>query len=588
MTDAVKGVGLQSAASQIVEEKQADHQYRRRSRDLSDAISQGLLKNKQNRANFRTAKQAELKSEIASFTNRDAKKTAKNILNNEVAAARVDSRAVYIDESKYNAAKSADMGHEHKLIKDKKILNVIAENPEDFIGENGFSSDYYKHRTGRYLGFDNKGNLDEKKAMSLDYGISAKKAGKMMKTAGYDVEKDLTWLYRSLAALGVLGTTAAVGGLVGVPFTSNVLAVDANNQPITDPNMLKKFEELLGNKITYDKDGFPIVDTIKSVGGNGIPGALKGMIGGLIPSLALAAFVKDNGGKDIFNGLSAEAIVAKGDRNINKKISGKTNQKIMREILKMENLSNEDKAFILQLAYGELTAKKVNDRELAAAYEICKYLNKHPELNPKDYDKLPGKKDEVDDKGDDKPEFTGRPDPVVVEEDDNDHKPDKKDPCEISLVKDGTIKDKKEITSHEYTPKKGEYWASIVAAKYGVSGKEGMDVVHELKRLHGITDFTKNIQPKTMQLPEVITIGDKEYKLDKDKDVTVKTDKFAPADKYNGKFTNPFKFVEVPTYAVKGCENETLASGVPEKTAYQKAQEIAKANPNKYIFNLPE
>lgn len=569
MTDAVKAVGTMSTGvSKTVELKETDGQYRRSK--LDEALSKALLKNKEARKNFQEDMTAVYKEEIGGFSNREAKKTAKLTLANERAAASVDNTMLYIDQAKYEAAKAANPNVEHVLIKDKKILNMIADNQEDFYNTNGFSSDLTKKRLGMYTGFDNKLNLDEKSAGADNYGVSKGKFKKATKLAGYDIEKDLTYLYKTLALLGVAGATAGVGAAFGIPFTSNVLLKNADGSPVTDVDYIKKV--LNGRPLKYDANGYPIIDTIDSVTGKGIPGSLKGLMGGLIPGLALAAVVKDNGSKDVFKGLSAEAIVEKGTKNLNHKILGKRNQKLMKEILTMENLSKEDKAYALQLAYGELTGKKVNDREMAAAYEIANFLNTHPEIKAKDYDKIPGE-EKVADVAEEK----------VAEEvvKEAESKPVIEELCALT-PEDITKVETKEVPVHQYKPKRGEYWLSIVAAKYGISGTEGLEVVHELKKLHGITDFSKNVQPSIMNLPEVIKLGDKEYKLNPDKDVTQKTDKFAPAQKYTGTFTNPFQKIEVQKYIYKDCDGKASPEYASPQERNEQMRIFRDSNPKEY------
>ena len=356
MTDAVKGVSVQSVGYE-------DGQYRRSRLDRLKA--RALKTRREARSVFKDEKTQEYKQNIPELTNREAKSFGKKAMQNETAAARVDDRMVYIDQNKMNAVQSAMPDRDHVYISNEKVRKIIAENPEDFYIDGEFSSDQYKRRFGGFTGFDNKGNLDEIATASADYGVSKRTIRKAMDYAGYDLEKDLTWLYKSLAFLGVLGATAGTGALLGASFTSNVWGI-------------------------HNDGSSELLDTIKSTDNSAQIGGLRGLLTGLIPAIALAAVVKDNGGKDIFKGNTAEEIVAKGEKNIESRIRGEKNQKMMKAILRMENISNEDKAFILKLAYGELTGKKVNDRELVAAYEIANFYNKHPELDPKDFDKLPG------------------------------------------------------------------------------------------------------------------------------------------------------------------------------------------------------
>ena len=74
----------------------------------------------------------------------------------------------------------------------------------------------------------------------------------------------------------------------------------------------------------------------------------------------------------------------------------------------------------------------------------------------------------------------------------------------------------------EYMPKKGEYWYSIVSAKYDVENEDVKAIVGELKKLHKITETSLTILPDILKLPEVVNVGGREYKLDYDKNVDIK------------------------------------------------------------------
>lgn len=75
----------------------------------------------------------------------------------------------------------------------------------------------------------------------------------------------------------------------------------------------------------------------------------------------------------------------------------------------------------------------------------------------------------------------------------------------------------------EYTPKKGEYWYSIVSTKYDVENEDVKAIVGELKKLHKITETSLTILPDVLKLPEAVHVGGREYKLDYDKDVNIKS-----------------------------------------------------------------
>ena len=74
----------------------------------------------------------------------------------------------------------------------------------------------------------------------------------------------------------------------------------------------------------------------------------------------------------------------------------------------------------------------------------------------------------------------------------------------------------------EYEPKSGEYWYSIVSAKYGADSEEAKAIVKDLKEFNGINTFSLIIQPDIMKLPQTIKLGNKEFKLDFEKNVDIR------------------------------------------------------------------
>ena len=567
MTDAVKGVTAQPV-------KYEDGQYRRSRLDRLKA--RALKTSKEARNVFQEEKAKEYKANIPGLTDKQANACAKNTTKNERAAAVVDDRMVYIDKAEMEAAEKAMPDREHVYLDpdkkfDAKVRRIIADNPEDFYVNGKFSSDQYKRRLGQYTGFDNKANLDEVKTAASDYGVGKRTIRRAMKRAGYEREADLTWLYKSLAALGVLGAGAGVGAVVGADFTSNVYGIHNNGS-----------NELL--------------DTIHTSNAVGV-GALRGLLASVIPAIALAAVVKDNGGKDIFNGNTAEEIVAKGEKNIETRISGEKNQKVMKSILKMENISDEDKAFILQLAYGELTGKKVNDRELMAAYEIAKFCNEHPEINPKDYDKLPGTTPgDDDDDDDDTVVVTPVPTPVPTpgdddDDDDNDGGNVNVTPalCELSIGKNEGVK------VHDYYVRagvkgkdkqgneiiQGDNPYNIVMGKYKRADGKAMSHADIMALRNEIFGKNKGLKQGNIQLPDTKTVNGVDYvykdgKVDLGTVAKVKLNYFKPI-KYQG-----------DSYKVQDCSNNVLVDGLSsQQKAEEEAQKIAKENPNKYIFLKP-
>lgn len=563
MTDAVKGVTAQPV-------KYEDGQYRRSRLDRLKARE--LKTSKEARNLFAKEKAAEYKRDIPELTQKQANSFGKKTMQNEKTAAVVDDRMVYIDKDKMQAAQAVMPDREHVYLDpdkkfDAKVRKIIAENPEDFYVDGEFSSDQYKRRLGGFTGFDNKANLDEVKTAASDYGVGNRTIRRAMKRAGYEREKDLTWLYKGLAALGVLGVSAGVGSLVGANFTSNVHGI-------------------------YNDGSTELLDTIHTSNARSV-GALRGLIGGIIPSLALAAVVKDDGGKDIFNGNTAEEIVAKGEKNIETRIKGEANQNMMRGILRMENLSNEDKAFILKLAYGELTGKKVNDRELVAAYEIAKYCNEHPEILAKDYDKLPGTVPPAgDDDDDDTVVVTQTPVHSAGDDDDDEQVVVSPTPalCQLSIGKnDG-------VNAHDYyvragikekdkdgnTIIKGDNPYNIVMGKY--KRADGKPMTHKdiMALRNDIFGANKGLKQGKIQLPDTKNVNGVDY-VYTDGNVILGT----VANKGKMNFFKPVNFCKAPTYKVQDCDQNVLIDQLPsEQKAQEEAQRLVNENPHKYIFKF--
>ena len=568
MTDAVKGVTAQPV-------KYEDGQYRRSRLDRLKARK--LKTSKEARNVFAKEKAAEYKREIPELTQKQATSFGKKTMQNERTAAVVDDRMVYIDKAKMEAAEAAMPDREHVYLDpdkkfDAKVRKIIAENPEDFYVDGEFSSDQYKRRLGGFTGFDNKANLDEVKTAASDYGVGNRTIRRAMKRAGYEREKDLTILYKALAALGVLGASAGVGSLVGANFTSNVHGI--HNDGSTE-----------------------LLDTIHTSNARSV-GALRGLIGGIIPSLALAAVVKDNGGPDIFKGNTAEEIVAKAEKNIESRIKGEANQNMMRGILRMENLSDEDKAFILKLAYGELTGKKVNDRELVAAYEIAKYCNEHPEILAKDYDKLPGTVspagDDDDDDDDTTVVVTPAPVPSGDDDDDDDDEQVVVQPapalCQLSIGKNDGVNAHdyyvragiKETDKNGNTLIKGDNPYNIVMGKY--KRADGKPMTHQdiMALRNDIFGANKGLKQGKIQLPDTKNVNGVDY-VYTDGNVILGT----VANKGKMNFFKPVNFGKAPTYKVQDCDQNVLIDQLPsEQKAQEEAQRLVNENPHKYIFKF--
>ena len=554
MTDAVKGVTAQPYE---------DGQYRRSRLDRTKA--RGLRTSDKNRSVFKKEKTQEYKENIPELTNRQAKKFGKKTMQNERTAARVDDRMVYIDENKYEAGKKALKDFDHVLIGndkvDKNVRKMIAENPEDFYINGEFSSDQFKRRVGGYTGFDNKGNLDEIATMASDYDISKRATRRAMKYAGYERETDLTILYKTLAGLGVLGASAGVGAIVGSRFTSNVHGI-------------------------HNDGSSELLDTIKSDNNATEVGALRGLLAGVLPAAAAVYFTKDKGYADIFKGNTAEEIVAKGELNIESRIKGDKNQKMMKAILKMENISDEDKALILKLAYGELTGKKVNDRELVAAYEIANYCNKHPEEKVKNYDKLPGTLPPVTTPD---PDNEGGNTPPV-DNDDNDNNNNNNningnndgnnncadDKCQLSVLGNGdgieTVPYKVVFGDDPYRVTKGLYKRA-----------DGKPMTHNdiMALRNDIFGKNKGLRVGTIELPKNKAVNGIQYVYEKGE-----VEQTKPVDVKLDYYDNSTKQGKDQTFRVEeGCGNTTLQTGFKTKEeAVNYAKQQVATNPNKYLF----
>jgi len=555
MTDAVKGVAAQPV-------KYEDGQYRRSRLDRTKA--RALKTDKNARSVFKEEKAKEYKQEIPELTQKQANAFGKKTMQNERTAAVVDDTIVYVDKAKYDAAKGKDSEHRHVFIPEsdnfwgkldfknnnKEVRKMIAENPEDFYVNGEFSSDQYKRRIGSYTGFDNKGNLDEIATMSADYNIAKGSSRKAMKYAGYEREKDLTALYKTLAALGVLGASTGAGALLGNKFTSNVYGIHNNGST-----------ELL--------------DTIVTTSNSTRVGALKGLIAGILPAAIAAYLVKDNGYADIFKGNTAEEIVAKGEKNIESRIKGDKNQKMMKAILKMENLSDEDKAIILKLAYGELTGKKVNDRELVAAYEIAKFCNNHPEVKAKDFDKLPGTVPPAgDDDDDDNNVNNNNNNNNNVDGDDDDNNTAKL--CQLNVLgnKDG-------VKAHIYKVVYGDDPYRVTQGLF--KRADGKPMTHKdiMALRNDLFGKNKGLKCGNIELPDKKTVNGVEYVYKKGK-----VEQTKPKDVKLSYYDNSKKYGKNETFRIEeGCTNTIVQNNLQNKQqAEEQAQQIAVENPNKFIF----
>ena len=79
----------------------------------------------------------------------------------------------------------------------------------------------------------------------------------------------------------------------------------------------------------------------------------------------------------------------------------------------------------------------------------------------------------------------------------------------------------------EYEPKSGEYWYSIVSAKYGADSEEAKRIVKDLKEFNGINTLSLIVQPDVMKLPQTIELAGKLFKLDFEKQVNIRSYRLA-------------------------------------------------------------
>lgn len=480
--------------------------------------------------------------EELNMSKKEAKKAAKSRVADEVAGERVENTDVYFEKSEYEKAKSEnkeeyktsyekyrELGNsrrkakrlakaeagEVEYIKNKKVRNFVEAQEKKFFDENGkFDQEKYKDGLQEWTG-DNKLDLSESRAAGSQYQVKAKTVRKAARYANYDVQDDKTAAKRALHVAKTTGIGAAIGAGAGAllgPHMSTKGILKTNEtfvSTVIDGTTGKVIDKI----VTKRPLEIPVKDSI-GAGQGALYGALIGGAAGLGAGLATMHKIKDQGEKDIFNGISAEEVVKEGAKGID----GIGNAKIVNNILNMENLTDEQKVEIFKKHYGENTGKRVTQRELLAAYEEAKILNSR-------------KPDPVEDDED------GIDDDIIIED------------CPKTPYQEEKEVEK-EIPSVQYKPEKGEYWASIISSKYGIKpGKELTEAVHELKRLHGITNFNQNIQPSVMNLPAELN----GHKLNPDAEVKDKTDNFAPAQKYTGQYINPVTKERVPYYFYIDC-----------------------------------
>lgn len=303
------------------------------------------------------------------LSKKEAKKFAGRQVDNEKRYQEFLNTETFLSKEEYEKAKAdqkagkAYQGKNLEYIKDEDVRRWVENNKHKFYKDGKFSSDLYKQEIAKWVGTDYKMNLDERAAVSAGGDrMSKKDAKRAAKYAGIDVEKDLTWLYRTGAIVGGVGAGAAIGAVAGGAVVGN-----ANFDSYVVGHHQNGTTEILGEQ--HSKSN--------AVSAGRRIGALSGALGALPASILAAAKIRDEGGKDVFRNSTAEKIVKDPDGilNVTEDDGCRT---IVRAILNLPNLSENEKIATLEYAYGKNTGKKVNKNELIAAYEAAKLINDLP------------------------------------------------------------------------------------------------------------------------------------------------------------------------------------------------------------------
>lgn len=407
------------------------------------------------------------KVERKQITAKNAGKAAKNQVKNELAYEKVQNTVVYWDKAEYDANKKADKkaGLNPQYIKDKDVRNYIDNNRHLFFDENGnFSQDMYKDEVVNWTGADWKLNLDERRALAHDGQtdhLDKGSAKKMAQYGGFEIQKDYTNLKRAGVIAGSLA--AAVGMAYAFPKITEVDAQSIVN--ILHENGVTDFN----------------VSELKAKMERKSVNPTAALAAALPPAILAASLIKEKTDKDIFTETEAARIVL--EENGTKRVMDENgNREIVQAIKDLPNLTDDQKIMALMYGYGQGTGKKVNERELIAAYEAAKavddYIAEHGQIDPNP-----------------NPEPDVEPVPVPVPTPDPDPIPDT-DP-EITPV---PIPDPEPTPEPEPTPQpepqkpaqviveNGESIA-MLAKKYGVSAKEIMELnKDQLKNFKSATD----------------------------------------------------------------------------------------------------
>lgn len=260
-----------------------------------------------------------------------------------------------------------------EMVNSAKQLSENYNTSKMFNEDGSINKDAYQKAMLQFSGTDMKANLDERKGLKESADVSKRKAKEMFEAAGLDVEKDYTWAMRG-GALAVGVGTGALAGLLGGGLVATAVATATATATATVTNSwtASNGEEFFDQAESSDTQSAAASASDKLSGGQM---ALRTGLAALPAAILSAVLIKDKGGKDAFNGLSAEQVLKNA-----KQVKGKANQEIMQKIIDLPNLTTTQKAAIIHTAYGNDTGKKVNTEELVAAYSAAKYLDSHPEL----------------------------------------------------------------------------------------------------------------------------------------------------------------------------------------------------------------
>lgn len=334
----------------------------------------------------------------------------------EAAAKKVEDalKSYRLNEEIYNNAKTP----EDKQAAFEIMTQAATEISKNYLASQMFDKDgninteAYQKAMLQYAGSDFKGNIDERKVLAKDADVKKRHTDNMLEAAGLDAEKDYTWAMRAGVLAAGLGSGALVGLLGGgAVATAVATAVSTSHSSATAelnvsiPTPGGEYNAFITTTVENTSTNV-VTQTASKAISNGTK-ALNGLLGAAIPSILAALSMKDNGGKDVFNGAAVMDVLENPDQ-----VKGRQNKAIMNKLVDMEITGDPVrdkiiKAAILTEAMSDKTGKKVNTRELTAAFAAVDYLKDHPELI------TPEKKQEISTP----PSTTPTPQPTTTEVD---------------------------------------------------------------------------------------------------------------------------------------------------------------------------